>query len=140
MSTTSWATSSRRAGEDGAGIIGSIVGVLIFLLLLLFAVQVVVGLYATTVVSAAAYDAAKSVAGADAARAPAAQADAEVTARRQIGAMGRRTEFSWAGTDADAVRLAVTAPRPTLLPAALTGPIGLGDIVRRVRVRVERVR
>ena len=104
-------------------------GVTVFLTLLLFAVQVLVGLYATTVVTAAAYDAAKSVAGADR-QAPEV---AVATARRRIGALGGQARFSWA-IDDDVVALTVRAPRPTLLP--LVSP----DVERTVRVRVESLR
>jgi hypothetical protein len=104
-------------------------GVAVFLTLLLFAVQVLVGLYATTVVSAAAYDAAKAVAGADR-MAPDVAVD---IARERIGALGRRAEFAWA-IDEDVVALTVRAPRPTLLP--LASP----EVVRTARVRIESVR
>ena len=120
-------TSSNR--QAGTGIIGTVMGVTVFLTLLLFAVQVLVGLYATTVVTAAAYDAAKSVAGADR-QAPEV---AVATARQRIGPLGERAAFTWA-IDGDVVALTVRAPRPTLLP--LASP----DVVRTVRVRVESLR
>lgn len=104
-------------------------GVLVFVSLLLFAVQVLVGLYATTVVTAAAYDAAKAVAGAD--RPPVDVAEA--AARRHIGRSGDRASFRWA-VDDDVVSLTVRAPRPTLLP------LMADDVVRTVRVRVESLR
>jgi hypothetical protein len=132
MSTASWATSTER-GEDGTGIIGTVVGVLIFLSLLLFAVQVLVGLYATTVVSAAAYDAAKAVAGADGGLE--AREVAVEDARRRLGRVGERASFAW-GESPDAVVLTVRAPRPQFLPASL----GLPDVVRTARVRIEAVR
>ncbi|HVF73947.1 MAG TPA: hypothetical protein VM938_02765 [Acidimicrobiales bacterium] len=132
MSTPSWATSTER-GEDGTGIIGTVVGVLIFLSLLLFAVQVLVGLYATTVVSAAAYDAAKTVAGADAGADS--RAVAVDGARRRLGRVGEQASFTW-GEAPDVVVLTVRAPRPQFLP----GGLGLPDVVRTVRVRVEEVR
>ena len=124
-STRSSATSSNA----GTGVIGTVVGVTMFLTLLLFAVQVVLGLYATTVVTAAAYDAAKSVAGADR---PSPSSAVDV-ARRRIGALGDRAVFTWA-IDDDTVALTVRAPRPTLLPLVSF------DVVRTVRVRVESVR
>lgn len=119
---------SSRA-EAGTGVIGSVVGVFVFLALLLFAVQVLVGLYATTVVTAAAYDAAKAVAGSD----RPSLTLAEDTARRHIGRLGDRTTFRWE-VDDDVVALTVRAPRPTLLPLVAD------DVVRTVRVRVESVR
>jgi len=134
MSTASWASSTDR-GEDGTGIIGTVVGVVIFLSLLLFAVQVLVGLYATTVVSAAAYDAAKTVAGSDAGAGAAARAVAVDEARRRLGRAGEQASFIW-GDSPDSVVLTVRAPRPQFLP----GSLGLPDVVRTVRVRVEAVR
>ncbi|MDP9389553.1 MAG: hypothetical protein M3Q48_16965 [Actinomycetota bacterium] len=133
-------------GEAGAGILGTVLGAGVFLLLLLFAVQVLVGLYATSVVTAATYDAAKSVAGADLAATPLAQADAERTAQAQLGDYGRRVTFEWGKVDEDgdglpdAVLLRARAPRPSFLPQSLLGGVGLGDIQRTVRVRLERLR
>ncbi len=136
--------STRSAGsgatrETGAGVIGSIAGVTIFLILLAFAVQVLVGLYATSVVTAATYDAARTLAGADQGDSPAGRASAEATARGQLGRFGERATFRW-DNDADTVRLHVRAPRPNLLPRSLADGTGLGDIERTVRVRVERAR
>ena len=104
-------------------------GVAVFLLFLLFAVQVLFGLYATSVVSAAAFDAATSVAAQDGNGVP----PAEAAARRHIGALGGRATFTWDVQD-DTVRLTVVAPRPRLLDLAAP------DIRRTVRVRRERVR
>lgn len=135
-----------RRGEAGAGILGTVLGAGVFLLLLLFAVQVLVGLYATSVVTAATYDAAKSVAGADVGESPLAKADAERTAQAQLGDFGRRVSFQWGEVDedgdslVDVVLLSARAPRPSFLPRSLLGGVGLGDIERTVRVRLERVR
>jgi hypothetical protein len=109
--------------------IGTVMGVAVFLLFLLFAVQVLLGLYATTVVNAAAFDAAASVAAQDGNGA----SRAEAAARRHIGALAARATFTWDMED-DAVRLTVVAPRPRLLDLAAP------DIRRTVRVRRERVR
>jgi hypothetical protein len=126
-------------GEAGTGVIGSVVGVLVFLLLLLFAVQVLVGLYATTVVTATAYDAAKTAAGATARHSDGAQARAVADARRRLGRLGEQAEFTWS-TSPDSLALTVRAPRPRLLPRSLVGALGPPDVVRTVRVRVETVR
>ena len=114
-------------------------GIAVFFVLLLLAVQVLVGLYATSVVTATTYDAARAVAGADQGDSAAGRAQAERNARRQLGHFGERAAFRW-DNDADTVRLHVQAPRPTLLPRSLTTSTGLGDIERTVQVRVERVR
>ena len=69
--TRSTASATRRAGagtarlvdERGGGPISIWIGFLVFLVMLLFAVQVLFNLYATSVVTAVAYDAARRVAG-----------------------------------------------------------------------------
>ena len=132
----------RRGARDegGAGVVGTLIGAGVFVLLLLFAVQVLLGLYTTSVVTAATYDAAKAVAGADAGGSLAARADAVANAKSQLGAYGDKVSFDWGGTTADVVELTARGPKPSFLPATLTGPAGLGDVVRTVRVRVEKVR
>lgn len=127
-----------RRDESGTGVISTTLGAGVFLLLMLFAAQVLVGLYASSVVNAAAYDAAKSVAGSDGGEA--ARADAERNAQSQLGTYGTRVTFDWSASTDDTVRLIIHSPRPTFLPAALTGPVGLGDIVREVTVRREKIR
>lgn len=133
MSTSASASCAERRAvrEAGTGVISTLIGGLVVLALLLFAVQVVLGLYATSVVTAVAYDAAKSVAGADAVDPETATA----AARRSLGRWGERAGFRWARED-DEVVLRVRLPAPTLLPAPFTGL----DVDRTVRVRVETVR
>ena len=124
--------------QDGSGALSTILGAGVFLLFMLFAVQVLVGLYTTSAVNAATYDAAKAVAGSDGG--PAARSVAVANAQSQLGDYGRRVSFDWSGSTGDVVRLQARGPRPSFLPTSLTGPVGLGDIVRTVTVRVERVR
>ncbi|MDQ1402568.1 MAG: hypothetical protein QOG03_884 [Actinomycetota bacterium] len=134
----------RRRGEDGTGLIASTAGIMVFLVLLLLAVQVLFNLYATSAVTAAAYDAARIVAGADVASgAPsleAARADAEAGAQRTLGRYSSRTRFDWNVDDPDVVQLHVVAQNPGFLPIALRRPLGFDRVDRTVRVRVERVR
>ncbi|HZQ28688.1 MAG TPA: hypothetical protein VFA94_13410 [Acidimicrobiales bacterium] len=115
--------------------IGTAMGAGVFLVLLLFATQVLFGLYVTSVVGAVAYDAAKSAAGADAG-VDAAGDTAALTqrARDRLGALGPAAAFSWRRDD-DRVALTVRIPGPGVLP-----PFFRRDVVRTVRVRVERVR
>ncbi|HUR22352.1 MAG TPA: hypothetical protein VMZ73_00625 [Acidimicrobiales bacterium] len=128
----------RDAREAGAGVISTVAGVAVFLLLLLFAVQVLYGLYATTVVTAVTYDAAKEVAGSGGGEA--ARAEAQRRAAGELGRYGGEVSFDWRRSDEDAVRLTVRARRPSFLPRQLVGDSLLGDIVRTVRVRTEKVR
>lgn len=118
------------------------VGVMVFLLFLLVAVQVLFNLYATSAVTAAAHDGARIASGADAATDPAARAAAEQHVRTVLGRYGReRVELRWeaSGTGRD-VALTVTASNPSFLPVALRRPLGLDRVERTVRVRAERRR
>lgn len=117
----------------GTGLVGSVVGVTMFLVLLLFGVQVAMNLYATSAVTAVAFDAARDVAGAT----PIAEAEAE--ARGVLGrfeSAGGRLDFDWGGS-ADVVVLTVRAQRPSLLPRVR---FPFETIERTVRVRRERLR
>jgi hypothetical protein len=119
--------------------------VIVFLAFMLFAVHLVISLYATTVVTDSAYEAARAVAAADVdhgdpAAVAAAQARAEEDMRANLGGYAERVEpLDWSGTDADVVRLRVRADNPSFLIYA-TGGLGYDTIDRTVSVRVERVR
>ena len=63
------------AGDRGAGMAGTSAGVLVFLLLLFAAVQILFNLYANTMVTSAAHEAARRVAGHTAATDPCAAID-----------------------------------------------------------------
>lgn len=129
-----------RRGEAGAGLIATVFGVGAFLAFLLFAAQVLLGLYTRSMVGATTYDAARSVAAVDGQRPE--MADAEANARSQLGAYGHDVRFDWNLAEADrdvVVHLTTTGPAPSLLPRLL-GAVGLGDIRRSVTVRREKVR
>jgi hypothetical protein len=116
---------------------GSVVGVTVFLVLLLFAVQLVLNLYATSAVTGAAYEAARVVAGE--AGGDAAVPDAEAHARALLGRFadhGGRLELTWDLSSADSVRLTVRASRPPLLPHV---PFPFEQVERTVTVRREHV-
>jgi hypothetical protein len=136
---TSRATST-RSGEAGTGLIGSIVGVTAFLVLLLFACQLAFNLYATSAVTAVAYDAAAEVANAGEAAGPTRAATAEAHARQILSRFergGGSLTFAWRLGDPAAVAVTVTAERPGLLAHVR---IPFSKIVRTVRVRREIVR
>jgi Flp pilus assembly protein TadG len=127
--------SARSGAERGAGLIGTVAGVAVFLAFLLFAVQLLFNLYATSAVTAAAYDAARTVAGGNGGD----TASAEEHARQVLGRYAERVAFEWS-VDDDVVALRVTAKNPTFLLPALGGAVGMDEIDRTVRVRVERLR
>src|SRR5688500_16773114 len=116
---TSRTTSTRSAeGPDaGVGLLSSVVGVTVFLVLLLFAVQLVLNLYATSAVTAVAFAAARQVAGADGGSDAIAAAEAkgrDTLARFEEG--GGELAFAWDTSGDDTVVVQVTARRPSLLP------------------------
>jgi Flp pilus assembly protein TadG len=120
--------------------VGTTAGLLVFLVLLLFAVQAAVSLSARSLVTAAAYDAARDVAGyaSQASRADA-RARAEQRLRDRLGEAGRTAVIEWLATeDPDVVRLHVSVQHPSLLPRAFGDPLGVTSTDRTVEVRVER--
>ena len=112
-----------------------------FLVLLLYAAQVMVGLYTRSVVTAAAYDAARAVAGGgtfgDAGGQQSTVAAAEATARAQLGGIGSRAEFIWQEVDSNQVVLEMRVVPPQFVPLRLA-PLDVID--RTVIVRTERFR
>lgn len=131
--------------DEGQSLVGALAGVGVFLGFLFFAVHLVVGLHATSVVTAHAYDAARRVAAADIDHADplavtTAQRRAEADVRAALGRYSSRVEpFDWSGTDAEAIRLRVRAESPSFL-VLVDGVLGVEEIDRTVTVRVERVR
>ncbi len=134
---------SRRGGQRGGGLLGTIAGFAVFLTMLFVAVQVLFDLYATSLVTSAAHDAALRVAGAgaDGARC------ASVTAAQRdftesLGAYGRagRARIVIDCTDPDVVRARVVADHPSVVPALVGRLTGLGRVDRTIEIRVETLR
>jgi hypothetical protein len=133
----------RCADEAGTGLIGSLAGFVVFVVLLLVAVQVLFDLYARSAVTAAAFDAARRVAGYDLVTLPAdqlaqAEAGAEAQARQTLGRYGSDVIFTWTLT-ANEVELRVQTVNERLLPETMARSIGIDRIDRTVRVRAERL-
>ena len=129
--------------QRGSGLFGTLMGLAVFMLLLMTAVQVLFNLYATTVVSSAALDAARLVAGYDSAPSrcgATAEADAAFMAR--LGAYTERgtASLAWTCDNPDVVRVVVHAEHPTILPSRVRGLTGLGSMQRTIEVRVEDLR
>jgi hypothetical protein len=125
-------------------LIGSIVGVTVFLVLLLFAVHLVLNLYGTSVVTAAAFDAARLRAGGAGAEVSEAEAEQQVLDLLDGYRDGGRLQLSWSYPDtdgdgeADVVALRIVAAHPTDLLAGVRFPFQ--DIDRTISVRMERLR
>ena len=124
--------------ERGGGPISMWIGFSTFLLMLLFAVQVLFNLYAASVVTAVSYDAARRVAGADGGLLFA--GESEDQARRQLGQYAQRVEFDWTASTADEIVLRVKAQSPSVLLPRMAGRTALDRLDRTMRVRVERFR
>ncbi|MEJ7584492.1 MAG: hypothetical protein WKF43_10510 [Acidimicrobiales bacterium] len=131
-----------RPSQRGAGLLSSVAGITVFLGFLFFAVQLLYNLYATSVVTANAYDAARQVASSevdhgDAGSVSEARRSAEAEARARMGRYQSRVDaFEWDRSTPAAVRLRVRAHNPDLL--LLGGLLGFDDIDRTVVVRTER--
>ncbi len=125
--------------DRGAGLLSTVAGVVVFLMFLLFAVQLLFGLYSASTVNAVANDAAVRAASSGAP--PLAVIEAE--ARRSLGEVGSSASFRWGVDDADGdgaadtVVLEVVADPPRFVPRSLGGAVGLEEIRRTVRVRSE---
>ncbi len=143
-SRSSSATGARGGPEAGTGLLGSIIGVTVFLALLLFAVHLVLNLYGTSVVTAAAFDAARLRAGGGGETVSEGEAERQVLELLDGYRSGGRLELSWSYPDTDGdgapdvVALRVVAEHPTDLLARVDFPFQRVD--RTVTVRVERLR
>ena len=124
--------------QRGGGPVSLWIGFSLFLVMLLFAVQVLFNLYAASVVTAVSYDAARRVAGSDGGADH--MAEAEDQARQALGRYAARVTFDWSATGADEVVLRVRTDNPSVLLPVLAGPAALDRLDRTVGVRVERFR
>lgn len=131
--------SRRHDPERGAGLFGTWFGLIVVLVVLLFAVQLLFDLYARSAVTATAYDAARRVAGSHRGSLTAARARAEADARQTLGHYGARVRFQWDVSGAETVRLHVTVDNPRVGFAGVSGPLLVDHIDRTVTVRVERL-
>lgn len=133
-----------RRSEAGTGLISTTAGVTVFLVLLLFAVQLSVNLLATTTVTAAGYDAARTVASrrvdhGDPVAVAGARRQAESAFRRVVGRAASGARFAWR-LDGQDVRLRVRMRAPAILPQTLGARVGLDQVDRTFVVRVEELR
>jgi hypothetical protein len=130
----------RGRSDRGAGLLSTVAGVVVFLMFLMFAVQLLFGLYASSTVTAVANDAAQRAASLNAP--PLSLIEAE--ARRNLGHVGDTATFEWRVDDSDGdgvddtVVLEVVARPPRFIPHSIGGSIGLDEVRRTVRVRAER--
>lgn len=137
-------TRRRLRGDRGTGLVATFAGFLVFLALLLFAVQTLTTAFARSSATDAAYEGARLVAGA---RTPhdetplpeSARIRAEDIVRSNLGRFGTDVDLDWSATTWDSVALTIRAHPPGFLWSAL-GAVSPSTIQRTVRVRVERWR
>ena len=132
--------STTPRAQRGSGVFGTMFGLFVFLLLLLVAVNVIYALYARSMVTNAALDAARDVAGHGAAEDRDAARAAEDTEFRERIGLGDGARLEWSADDPDVVVVRVIAAPPSMLPRALGDVFGIGTTDREVRIRVERER
>ena len=131
-----------RSDDRGAGLIGTIGGVTVVLLFLLFAVQLLIGLYANTTVTAIATDTAQRAAGRDANRSPAALEAYATDAEASLAGVDGEVDFG-ASEDLDGdgepevIVVRVTADAPRFVPGFLAVDLGIGRIEETIRLDVE---
>lgn len=118
-------------------------GVTIFLALMLFSVQLLVNLYATSVVTSAAYEGARQVAGAridhsDHESVEQARLLAEEHVRDILGAVGDTATIDWGQSTDEIVALRIQVRHQRFGWPGLGAKAGSSNIDRTVRVRVER--
>jgi Flp pilus assembly protein TadG len=132
------AEAERKDRERGAGLLSTSFGVGVFLVFVLFAVQLLINLYATSVVTSVAYDAARRVAVSGSHPPTPEEEQAAVDhARAQLGRYGADATFEWRNDDPGVVKLHVRVVNPRLLGPGVDQLVGLDVIDRTVVVRVE---
>lgn len=132
--------------DRGTGVVGSVAGLLVAILFLALSAQVLLGLYATTVVRSTLHDAASRAADQRAASSPDALARISRHAEASLGQVGERTSITLEPVDVDGdgapdiiVGEAISRP-PRLVPASVGGMVGFEEVRAGVRVRLERPR
>jgi hypothetical protein len=116
-----------------------------FLALVLFAVQLLMNLYTTSIVTSAAHEGARMAAGAgvdhdDPAAVTAARTRGERRVRQLLGQFGERVRMDWTASNDDTVALRIEADTQRFLLPGLQAALGFDHVDRTVRVRVERLR
>ncbi len=129
--------------QRGAGLVGTSAGFLVFMLMMLAAVQILFNLYATSMVTAAAHDAAREVASHDAAAnrcgAVTAAEASFVRSLGEYGAAGHAT-LQWTCNNPNVVRVRVLAQHPSVLPARFGALSSLTNLDRTIEIRTESLR
>ena len=116
-------------------------GLFVFLLMMLVAVHTMYALYARSMFTNAAHDAARHVAGyGSVASRDAARVAEDQRFHQNTGLDNAHARLEWAPDDAEVITVRVVARPPSMIPRALSDLLGVGTTDRTVHVRVERER
>ena len=118
---------SQRSNERGASLLGSIFGVFFFLMFLMFALQMMVGAYATSAITAAGYDAARL----------ASQTQNRAAAEARFNAMGFDNASISIDIIGENVVATITASNPSFLPPPWNDNLPFAEVDRQIIIRVE---
>jgi len=128
-------------GDRGSGMVGTVAGLTVFLAFMLFSVQLLTNLYATSVVTSATHDGARRAAQANGDHLdPGVRRDTENHVRSLLGTYGNDATFDWSRSDTDVVRLRVQIDNPSFLLRSLPASLPFQQVDRTAEVRVERWR
>lgn len=129
------ATAPRRrqavwSRDRGTGLFSSVFGLMFFLIFMLFAVQILWSLYATTVVTAAGYDAGRTAARTGSAAA------GEARFRNTVGSYDAAVAISVPNGEGTVI-VTITGENPTLLPDRFAHVLPFTTIERTIEIRNE---
>lgn len=128
----------RPRDERGAGLLGTLFGVAIVIVLVGLAANVALGLWTRSTVDAVAYDAARRVASTPTEGDAASRArEASAAARRLLGPHGSKVQLTFESLGPPSVVLRVRAPGVSLLPRMVRGGPVVGALDRRIIIRRE---
>jgi hypothetical protein len=135
----------RVLGDGGTSLLTASLALTIFLVFLLFAVQLLVNLYEGSVVTDVAFDGAHQVASHrvdhdDPAAVERARLHAEDKMRALLGPQGQRATFDWSQSDDEQVALRLQLDTPHFEIAGFGRALPFNHIDRTARVRVEVLR
>jgi len=120
-------------------VLGTTLGVAVFLVLLMFAAHLLLNLWVTSTVEAAAHDAALDVAlsGVTGSERRTAEARALERARASLGRFAAQVRFEFEPAGPNQIALHVTAPELHLLPPVAAAVFDLGGLDRRIVIDSE---
>lgn len=118
--------------EKGTGVIGTAFGASAFLAFLLLATHTLLSLYASSVISSTAWDAARSIAQTGD---PIVEESSKTQARQRLH--GFKNVSITVNESADDVAVRVQADRPMFLPQSMANASGLGRIDKTIHARNE---